>query len=140
MRGTVDELQLLTNRAMCIKYKDIAGDRLIKYSIFGSNLATYDFLAPSMPSGWISEVDHRGRGPLHLLLEYPSRHVRDIVKRLLDDGADVFMKDADGNEPGDLARICDDRAKDCSCASYGNLGAYFETLKLGGFNVVLDED
>lgn len=140
MKGNVDDLRLLQSSGICSNLKGTAGDRLISYSIFGSNSATFDFFMPFTPSDWISEVDPRGRGPLHLALEYPSIHAREIVKRLLDAGADVFLKDENGNDPGDLARICDDRAKDCDCVSSGNLRAYWDALISCGFEVELDED
>lgn len=140
MKGNIDDLRLLQNSGICSNLEGTAGDRLINYSIFGSNPATFDFLMPLTPSDWISEVDSRGRGPLHLALEYPSMHTREIVKRLLNAGADVFAKDEDGNDPGDLARICDDRAKDCDYVSYSNLRAYCDALVSCGFEVELDED
>ncbi len=140
MKGNIDDLRLLQNSGICSDLQGTAGDRLINYSIFGSNPATFDFLMPSTPRDWISEVDSRGRGPLHLALEYPSIHTREIVERLLNAGADVFAKDEDGNGPGDLARICDDRAKDNYFVSSGNLRAYCDALISCGFEVELDVD
>lgn len=143
MRGNASDLETLMTCGAYQKAKDRAGDRIIKYSVIGSNPATYDFLEPFMPVGWVSEVDYRGRGPLHIALECPSPHAREIVQRLLHAGADVHLRAADGNDPGDLARICDARAESTNlgyCGVPGNYQAYFEALKSAGFEVELDDE
>lgn len=140
MTGNVDELRFLKNSGICTDLEGTPGDRLIRYSIFGSNVATYDFLVQFMPRDWISEVDSRGRGPLHLALEYSRLPARETVKRLLHAGVDVFAKDEDGNDPGDLARICDERSKEGDSVSYRFLRAYFDALISCGYKVELDQD
>ncbi|KAI4113305.1 MAG: hypothetical protein LQ345_005684 [Seirophora villosa] len=139
MKGNIDDIQLLMSIATC-NGQGTPGDRIIKYSIFGSNPVTYDFLVPFMPRDWIFEVDAWGRGPLHLALEYPSLRAREIVKRLLEAGADVFARDENGNDPADIARICDETARASAHICYGNLRAYFDALICNGFDVVLDQD
>lgn len=163
MKGKADELQLLLNSAICNSDRGMVGDRLIDYSIFGSNPGTHDFLVPFMPSDWVSKTDARGRGPLHLALEYTGAHTQEIVKRLLEAGADVFARDVDDNDAGELARVCDDNARivrDAESDDSGDLAlicendkaktlgiifdnnvrAYFNALLSSGFGVELGED
>ena len=139
-KGNAEDLNLLMHSVFCTSDEGVANDRVIDHSISGSNPAAHDVLVPSMPSDWVHEVDSRGRGPLHWVLEYPSAHLKEMVERLLRDGVDVFRRDKDGNSPEDVARICDDRPDKCCCTIYRNLRAYFETLISSGFDVELDED
>ncbi|KAL8957538.1 MAG: hypothetical protein Q9183_006030, partial [Haloplaca sp. 2 TL-2023] len=103
-RGTAEELEILLDNGAYQEENDSVGDRIIRHSVIGCNTATYDILLPLMPSEWIFETDIRGKGPLHLALEYPNANIAEMVRRLLFAGADVHQKDADGCDPGDLAR------------------------------------
>ncbi|KAL8872463.1 MAG: hypothetical protein Q9174_001907, partial [Haloplaca sp. 1 TL-2023] len=143
LRGTVEEMEILMHAGAYQEKNDSAGDRIIRYSVIGCNTATYDLLLPLMPPGWISELDQRGRGMLHLALEYPNANIVEMVQRLLLAGADVHQKDAEGREPGDLARICDQRAIAADSQLPGvpsNFAAYFEGLRSFGINGELDDD
>lgn len=143
MRGQAKDLKLFIDSGVYSNVLGQPGHRIINFSIVGSNLATFDFLAPLMPREWISEVDYLGRGPLHRALEYPSFHAKEMVKRLLDAGADVHPRDANGNDPGDTARICDIRAAENGHRDPrypGNTRAYFDVLVSSGFDVHIDED
>ncbi|KAL8672203.1 MAG: hypothetical protein Q9168_003335 [Polycauliona sp. 1 TL-2023] len=101
MRGQANDLQLFMDSGLYPRIHGQPGDRIINYSIVGSNVATFDFLATLTPNEWINEVDYLGRGPLHRALEYPGFHTKEIVKRLLDAGADVHLKDANELQPTD---------------------------------------
>ncbi|KAL9577308.1 MAG: hypothetical protein Q9212_006448, partial [Teloschistes hypoglaucus] len=143
MKGDAKDLDVLIKHGAYQITNDTPGDRIIKYSIIGSNPDTFDFFAPLMPGGWVSEVDYRGRGPLHMALEYRSRDAKEIIQRLLRAGADVHLRDADGNDPGDLARVCDARGQHLGLQEPGstnNSNAYFDALKSSGFDVELDEE
>ncbi|KAL8964704.1 MAG: hypothetical protein Q9183_004269, partial [Haloplaca sp. 2 TL-2023] len=143
LRGTTEELEILLNNGAYQEENDSVGDRIIRHSVIGCNIATYDMLLPLMPLEWISEADCRGKGPLHLALEYPNAHTAGRVWRLILAGADVHQKDADGCEPGDVARICDQRAATVDSqlpGLPGNFRAYFETLRSMGIDVELDDE
>ncbi|KAL8877678.1 MAG: hypothetical protein Q9198_004350 [Flavoplaca austrocitrina] len=143
LQGQAKDLELLKDSGVYANIDGEPGDRIINYSIVGSNLATFDFLAPLTPREWISEVDYLGRGPLHRALEYPSSCVKGLLKRLLEIGADVHLRDFHGNDPGDVARICDIKAANGGPGGPkypGNTRAYFEVLVLSGFDVYMDED
>ncbi|KAL8637203.1 MAG: hypothetical protein Q9228_005504 [Teloschistes exilis] len=143
MKGNSQDLALLVKSGAYQSSNDTPGDRIIKYSIIGSNPDTFDFFAPLMPDGWVFEVDYRGRGPLHMALEYRSRHAKEITQRLLRAGADVHLRDADGNDPRDLARVCDARGRHLGLQEPGNTdntNAYFDALRASGFDVELDEE
>ena len=144
MKGKVEDLELLTHsgttRAKLDQCPTIAVG-LVNSSIFGSNFATYKYLSSRLPQDWVHKIDHMGRGPLHLALEWCGDHVRDIVMSLIDTGADVHLRDLNGDDPGDVARVCDARALLAgSCRAPGNVGAYFDALKVSGFDVELDQD
>ena len=143
MRGTAEELEILLDHGAYQEENDRVGDRIIRHSVIGCNTATYDILLPLMPFEWIFATDIRGRGPLHLALEYPNANTAEMVRRLLLAGADVHQKDADGCDPGDLARMCDQRASTAGSQLpwlSRNFGAYFETLRSVGIDVELDDD
>ncbi|KAL8662361.1 MAG: hypothetical protein Q9202_004756 [Teloschistes flavicans] len=143
MKGSAKDLEILMKNGAYQSTNDTPGDRIIKYSIIGSNPDTFDFFAPLMPEGWVFEVDYRGRGPLHMALEYRSCHAKEIVQRLLSAGADVHLRDADGNDPGDLARVCDARGRKLGLQKPHNMNntvAYFEALTSSGLEVELDEE
>ncbi|KAL9036698.1 MAG: hypothetical protein Q9180_004148 [Flavoplaca navasiana] len=143
LEGQAKDLELLKDSGVYANVEGQPGDRIINHSIAGPNLATFDFLAPLTPREWISEVDHLGRGPLHRALEYPSSCVKGILKRLLEMGADVHLRDFHGNDPGDVARICDIKAANdwlWGPKYPGNTRAYFKVLVSSGFDVHIDED
>lgn len=140
MRGSVDDLELLLSSELYAGKNVVVNDSIIRYSIIGSNMATFDFLLPLMPNHWVFEVNSRGQGPLHWALEYPTEAAGEVVKRLLSAGANAFLKDDDGNDPWDLARISDEKAKECDCAYRRNLQACFNVLLTRGFDVELDEE
>ncbi|KAL8696283.1 MAG: hypothetical protein Q9201_007737 [Fulgogasparrea decipioides] len=143
MKGNAEDLELLLNSGVSSIDNDTAEKRTIKYSIIGSNPSTFDFLVSFMPAGWVSEVDHQGSGPLHWAMTYPSVHTREIVQRLLNAGADVHLRDMDGEDPGGVARACDKEAEGFHSLNGGlprNLPAYYEALKSNAFNVELDEN
>ncbi|KAL8727871.1 MAG: hypothetical protein Q9166_005748 [cf. Caloplaca sp. 2 TL-2023] len=143
MRGHPKDLKLFMDSGIYMDIVGKPGDRIIDYSILGSNLATFDFLAPLMPREWITEVDYLGRGTLHRALQYHNFHAEAIVKRLLDAGADIHLQDIDGNNPGDVARICDIEAAQHGLrepGDPGNFRAYFDALILSGFDVDIDEE
>ncbi|KAI4245877.1 MAG: hypothetical protein L6R42_010079, partial [Xanthoria sp. 1 TBL-2021] len=138
MKGKVEDLELLIHTGVGMNY-DMVATRTVKYSIFGSNLATYEYLVPRLPPEWVHDVDQMGRGPLHIALEWCGYHVEEIVRSLIDAGADVHLIDLNGNDPGDVARICDARAA-YDGLSPGNVRKYFDALKSRGFGVELDQE
>lgn len=143
MKGDARDLELLTlsgvRMGRCAYTSAMVASKVIKYSIFGTNIATFDYLVSSLPREWIDEVDPMGRGPLHLALEFSGHHVKEMVKRLLDAGADVHLRDLNGDAPGDVARICDAKAV-YDGLSPGNVRKYFGALKSRGFDVELDSE
>ncbi|KAL8691360.1 MAG: hypothetical protein Q9218_003404 [Villophora microphyllina] len=143
INGNADDLKLLITSGASLADYEIAGDRLIRYSIFGCNPATYDFLEPLMPQGWVSEVDQLGVGALEIALSYPSGHVEDIVRRLVKTGADVHSRAADGKSLCDIARECDKSAESRGLSEPGsssNTRAYFNALLSSGFDVELNAE
>ncbi|KAL8776935.1 MAG: hypothetical protein Q9213_008076 [Squamulea squamosa] len=143
MRGQAKDLKLFMDSGVYMNIDGKPGDRLINHSLAGSNPATFDFLMPLTPKEWISELDYLGRGPLHRALEYPSHNAKEIVKRLLDAGADPHLRDVDGNDPGDTARICDVRAAKDGLQDLGypsNFRAFFDALQSSGIDVQLGDD
>ncbi|KAL8775221.1 MAG: hypothetical protein Q9209_000227 [Squamulea sp. 1 TL-2023] len=143
MRGHAKDIKLLMDSGVYVNVDGKPGNRTINYSIIGSNPATFDFLMPMTPKEWISELDYRGRGPLHKALEYQSYHANEIIKRLLDAGADPHLRDVEGNDPGDTARICDKQAAKDGLQDLGypqNVRTYFDALLSCGIDVELDED
>ncbi|KAL8693183.1 MAG: hypothetical protein Q9224_003802 [Gallowayella concinna] len=142
--GSVEDLEMLTGACMCMNDTSMVGKMLIKYSIFGSNLATYNYLVPLLPPEWINEVDDSGRGPLHIALEYHFGHNgREVVKRLLDAGADIHLRDINNKSPGDVACIYDAEARSGGMfepGASGHVGVYFDALIASGFDVELDGD
>ncbi|KAL8676853.1 MAG: hypothetical protein Q9186_006660 [Xanthomendoza sp. 1 TL-2023] len=142
--GSVEDLEMLTGACMCMNDTSMVGKMLIKYSIFGSNLATYNYLVPLLPPEWINEVDDSGRGPLHIALEYHFGHNgREVVKRLLDAGADIHLRDINDKSPGDVACIYDAEARSGGMfepGASGHVGIYFDALIASGFDVELDGD
>ncbi|KAL8649455.1 MAG: hypothetical protein Q9226_005572 [Calogaya cf. arnoldii] len=139
MRGKVEDLELLIHTGLGMNCNDMAATRTVKYSIFGSNLATYEYLVQRLPRGWVHDVDQMGRGPLHIALEWCGYHVEEIVRSLIDRGADVHLIDLNGNNPGDVARICDERAA-YHRKQPGNVRKYFDALRSCGFDVELGQD
>ena len=147
MKGDARDLELLTLSGVrmghCADTSAMVASKVIKYSIFGTNIATFDYLVSSLPREWIDEVDPMGRGPLHLALEFSGHHVKEMVKRLLDAGADVHLRDLNGYDAGEVARACDARAEHGGkrlSASPGNVRAYYEALISNGFEVELDRE
>ncbi|KAL8732704.1 MAG: hypothetical protein Q9181_003872 [Wetmoreana brouardii] len=143
IKGDAKDVEFLIKSGADLKQDDTAGDRTIKYSILGCNPFTYDFLEPFMPRGWVFEVDHRGRGPLHIALENATFPAENIVERLVKAGADVHLKDVDGNDPRDTARICDATMEEFGLSEPGssrNVHAFFDALISSGFDVGLDDD
>lgn len=138
MKGKAEDLELLIHTGGGMDC-DMAAFTAIKHSIFGSNLATYEYLVPRLPPQWVHKVDQMGRGPLHIALEWCGYHVEEIVGSLIDAGADVHLKDLNGNAPGDVVRICDARAA-YDDLSPGNVRKYFGALKSRGFDVELDSE
>ncbi|KAI4250574.1 MAG: hypothetical protein L6R40_000174 [Gallowayella cf. fulva] len=143
MKGSVEDLDLLMHTGVCVSNTAMIAKKIIKYSMLGSNLATSDYLMPLLPSGWINQTDQRGRGPLHVTLLCLGFHIKEIAQRLLVAGANVHLRDMDGNDPGDVARICDEQALSDGIlqpASSGNVRAYYDALITEGFDVELDRD
>ncbi|KAL8976443.1 MAG: hypothetical protein Q9205_007547 [Flavoplaca limonia] len=139
MKGKVEDLELLSRTGTGRNGHDSCEGSIVKYSIIGSNLATYEYLLRRLPRDWVHDVDQMGRGPLHLALQWCGDNVEEIVKSLIDAGADVHLTDLNGNNPGDVARICDARAIDDGLSS-GNVQKYFRALKFCGFDIELDQD
>ncbi|KAL8882625.1 MAG: hypothetical protein Q9192_007551, partial [Flavoplaca navasiana] len=139
MKGKVEDLELLSRTGTGWNSHDRCESSIVKYSIFGSNLATYEYLLRRLPRDWIHDVDQMGRGPLHIVLQWCGYNVEEIVKSLIDAGADVHLTDLNGNNPGDVARICDARAVDDGLSS-GNVQKFFRALKSRGFDIELDQD
>ncbi|KAL8853128.1 MAG: hypothetical protein Q9221_002010 [Calogaya cf. arnoldii] len=139
MKGKVEDLELLIHTGLGMNCNDRAATRTVKYSIFGSNLATYEYLVPRLPRGWVHDVDQMGRGPLHIALEWSGDHVEEIVRSLIDRGADVHLIDLNGNNPGDVARIRDEGAA-FDLKHPGNVQKYFYALRSYSFDVELDQD
>ena len=139
MKGKVEDLELLMRTRVKWNTHDACESSIVKYSIIGSNLATYEYLLPRLPRDWIHDVDQMGRRPLHIALEWCGYNVEHIVKSLIDAGADVHLTDLSGNNPGDVAHICDARAVYDGLSS-GNVQKYFRALKSCGFDIELDQD
>ncbi|KAL8800623.1 MAG: hypothetical protein Q9182_005036 [Xanthomendoza sp. 2 TL-2023] len=144
MKGNVEDLELLTRTGVCMRNSIMVAKTIINLSILASNIQTYDYAVPLLPVGWINEVDDLGRGRLHMALKYRlGKHAREIVKRLLDAGADVHLRDIDGNDPGNVAHDCDKEARSDGLlepGAPGNVQLYFDALTASGFDVELDEE
>ncbi|KAL9001457.1 MAG: hypothetical protein Q9169_000032 [Polycauliona sp. 2 TL-2023] len=147
MKGNAEELELLMSSGVRMEDRANTNARIasqvIKYSILNANIATFDFLVSSLSREWIDEVDPLGRGYLHAALNFPSPHVKEIVKRLLDAGADVHLRNVHGYEPGDYARACDARTAHSGKwkpGVEGNVQAFCGALLLSGFDVEVDQD
>ena len=139
MKGKVEDLELLMRTGTGWNSYDGCESSIVKYSMFGSNLATYEYLVRRLPRDWIHDVDQMGRGPLHIALQRCGCNVEEMVKSLIDAGADVHLTDLNGNNPGDVARICDSRAVDIGLSS-GNVQKFFRALKSRGFDIEVDQD
>lgn len=137
LKGKAEDLELLIHTGGGMDC-GMAAFTAIKYSIFGSNLATYEYLVPRLPPQWVHKVDQMGRGPFHIALEWCGYHVGEIVGSLIDAGADVHLIDLNGDAPRDVARICDARVV-YDGLSPGNVRKYFGALKSRGFDVELDQ-
>lgn len=139
MKGNVEDLELLLHTGIGWNGYDTSESNIVIYSIIGSNLATYEYLLPRLPRDWIHDVDQMGRGPLHMAVKWCGYNVEEIVKSLIDAGADVHLTDHSGNNPGDVARICDAQAV-YDGLSPGNVQKYFRALKSRGYDIELDQD
>lgn len=143
MRGSAEDVDFMIKHGAKVGEKDVFGDRIIKYGIWGSNPPAYDRLATLMPPGWINEKNNRGRTALHHALEFVGANTHEIIERLLRAGADVHSRDNDGHMPEDLAKIADRRTAHVQVWRVGtcrNFETYLDTLRECGYQPEVDGD
>lgn len=143
INGSVDDLSFLIASSASLTGFDFVGERLIQYSIFGYNTATYDYLEPLMPRGWTSEVDDLGKGPLHRALSFPCSYMKDMVGRLVRTGVDVHSRTVDGSSLWEFAKTCDKSAESLGRSEPGSSKssrAYLDALLSKGLDVEVDSE
>ncbi|KAL9580782.1 MAG: hypothetical protein Q9203_006161 [Teloschistes exilis] len=143
INGSADDLNFLIASSASLTGVDFVAERLIEYSIFGYNTATYDYLEPLMPRSWTSEVDDLGKGPLHRALSFPCSYMKDMVGRLVRTGVDVHSRTVDGSSLWDYAKICDKSAESRGRSEPGSSKssrAYLNALLSEGLDVEVDSE
>ena len=142
MKGSAEDVKLILGLGAKIPEPGATSNRIMNCCIQGSNPEAYDCLVPHMPLDWIHQEDSRGRNKLHLALNIPGRHTKDIVKCLLKAGADVHARDDEGKRPEDVAKETDRRTRGIKIWKVDkcqNFQAYVEALSSCGFDVIVDE-
>ena len=138
INGSAEDVKVMLALGAKIPEQGGTSNRIMDWCIRGSNPEAYDCLVPHMPLEWI----HQGRNKLHLALNIPGRHTKDIVKRLLKAGADVHARDDEGKLPEDVAKETDRRTRGIGIWKVDkcqNFQAYVEALSSCGFDVIVDE-
>ena len=144
--GSEDEIKLLVKSGASLRN----AERALRESIRYSNLSTYDYLVRQVRSSWVNEMDSEGKTPLTSVFSFqpvPYSARVGMIKRLLDAGANVHLRDQNGTLPEYIAS----REQTCYKKDYprswqyegkGGLAveAYIEALRLSGYDVSVDDE
>lgn len=142
MNGSAEDVKLMLGLGAKIPELGRTSNRIMNWCIRGSNPEAYDCLVPHMPLEWVHQEDIGGRNKLHLALNIPGRHTKDIIKRLLKAGADVHARDDEGKLPEDVAKETDRRTRGIKLWKVDkcqNFQAYVEALSSCDFDITVNE-
>ena len=147
--GSGDEIELLVKGGASLRNAEQALRETVRYS----NVSAYDYLVSRVARPWINELDSRGQTPLTSVFSFKPVHLAarvGMIKRLLDAGADVHLRDGDGFLPEEMAQ----REQRWCLKDYppskgwrpesagGNMAvdAYVEALRSSHYDVSVDDE